>query len=189
MFNTIADADGNTLSMDSAADTLVFSAPGRGGSPVLAPDGHQLTLGEFTKVKGLGTVNCRGNGTELVINLTGLVPGGTYTLWNVVFADPGFDGTMDNRVGLGAFGSTDGSDNFLTASSSGRGTLTVTVPPGPMSLTAPNNDGPHELGSCLTGEEFEFHVVGSYKTAGKTYGPTFGPAEENVFHFGFTFIN
>src|SRR5438067_5232117 len=76
----IRDASGNIPS-DRAA--LVFEV--RKGNPVVAPDGHQLTLAEFNATAGRASVKCVQQGTHAVLELTGLIPHGVYTVWNVVF--------------------------------------------------------------------------------------------------------
>src|SRR5262249_23008122 len=70
----------------------------RAGNAVLAPDGHQVTLGEFNAPAGSASVSCGDAGTHAVLDLQGLIPGGKYSVFNLVFKDPGFDPTFANLI-------------------------------------------------------------------------------------------
>src|SRR5207247_1737162 len=98
----IRDASGR---IPTDPDALVYEV--RKGNAVLAPDGHQLTLAEFNAPQGRASVKCVQQGTHAVLELTGLIPNGVYTVWNVVFRSPGFDPTFANLIGLGAIGAPD----------------------------------------------------------------------------------
>src|SRR5437762_8295331 len=47
-----------------------------GHIPVMAPDGHQVSLGEFASVTGKGNVVYTAQGTNISIDLQGLIPSG-----------------------------------------------------------------------------------------------------------------
>ena len=86
----VRDAQGN---IPTAPDTPLYE--GRFSRPILAPDGHQVTLAEYTTVKGSVSVNCGGNkGSRVHVSLTGLIPNGVYTFWVLPFKSPGFDPLM-----------------------------------------------------------------------------------------------
>src|SRR5262249_25416978 len=70
-------------------------------NPVLAPDGHQVTLAEFTAVDGYATVRCVAPGTHATLHLHQLIPNGVYSIWNLVFKAPGFEPTFTNLIGFG----------------------------------------------------------------------------------------
>ena len=171
----IRDASGNIPTDPSA---LIFEV--RKGNPVLAPDGHQLTLAEFNAPQGRATVKCARSGTRASLKLSGLVPNGVYTVWNVVFKAPGFDPTFANLIGLGALGESDGSDNSFVADEEGEGEVSAVTPGGPLSVFG-------QIAACALTVEFEFHVVGAYHIDGQTHGPTLGPAGNAVEQFGFIF--
>jgi hypothetical protein len=105
----------------------------RGGQPILAPDGHHVTLGEFDMVMGRADVRCVRSGTHVVIHLMGLIPNGVYTLWIRVYDEGG------NFYGGGAAGKP------FTASASGNGTLSAIIPAGDLSVMG-------AVGSCLLTE-------------------------------------
>ena len=172
-YGYIVDADGNKLTTMSDPMTPIYSARAD-NPPLLAPDGHHLTLGEFNRARGLAVISCNGAGTHLTLNLSGLVPNGMYTLWNIVFKDPGFDGTMGNAIGLGSFGANDGSDNYFTASPSGTGLISVLVPAGPLSNVVPPRpdaslDETYVVTDCLL-DEYQFHIDVNYHSDGEAYG-------------------
>ncbi|SRR6266851_8102029 len=171
----IRDASGQ-IPTDPKA--LVYEV--RRGNPVLAPDGHQLTLAEFNTPQGRASVKCVQQGTHAVLELTGLIPDGVYTVWNVVFRSPGFDPTFANLIGLGAIGEADGSHNSFIADSTGAASVSAITPGGPLSVFG-------SIASCALTGEFEFHLVGAYHIDGRTHGPVPGPAGTFVEQFGFMF--
>ncbi len=171
----IRDASGNIPS-DPAA--LIFEV--RAMNPVLAPDGHQLTLAEFSAPQGGASVKCVEQGTHAVLELSGLIPGGVYTVWNVVFRAPGFDPTFANLIGLGAAGAPDGGENSFTADATGSGWVSAITPGGPLSTFG-------SIASCALTGEFEFHLVGAYHIDGQTHRAVPGPAGTFVEQFGFMF--
>jgi hypothetical protein len=171
----IRDASGQ---IPTDPNALVYEV--RKGNPVLAPDGHQLTLAEFDAPSGRASVKCVQQGTHAVLELSGLIPNGVYTVWNVVFRSPGFDPTFANLIGLGAIGPGDGSANSFTADSTGAGAVSAITPGGPLSVFG-------SIADCALTGEFEFHLVGAYHIDGQTHGAAPGPAGTFVEQFGFIF--
>jgi len=173
--------DGNLPSNNS--DLLYEN---RTHAPVTAPDGHQVTWGEFSAVQGNISVECRDEGTHYNLRVTNLIPDGIYTIWNVTVKSPGFDPSntaeMFNITGIGAAGRGDGTDNTLIASPNGTIEITLTSPGGALSMFG-------NIGNCALTDEFEWHVVGSYHIDGKTYGPDLGPDGTVAEQFGFIFKN
>lgn len=170
----------------------------RAGNPVDdgidegALDGtHQLRWGEFNAVNGHVTLDCSGEGTEVSLWAEGLVSDGLYTVWVVVFEEPGFhfdsreifpfgaEGTAaEHVIAAGALGSTPGSENVITAHGS-HGQLTANQPAGELSIFG-------SVGDCLL-EEFEVHIIGDYHLDGQTHGPVPGGPGEHVEHFAAAF--
>ncbi len=151
-------------------------------NPVLAPDGHQLTWGEFASVQGEAKAECMEDGTKVTLTLTGLIPYGQYTLWTLVFDEPGMDPSLPRlgSEGVGATGIGDGSDNAFVANGAGEASITVTSPGGDLSLVG-------TAGNCALTDHFEYHVVGLYHIDGRTYGGEKGPAGTFAEQFGFIF--
>jgi hypothetical protein len=149
-------------------------------NPILAPDGHQVTLGEFDAATGRATVKCIHKGTHVVVHFSKLIPKGVYSVWVLTFKSPGFDPTFANLVGSGALGDPDGSKSTFKASASGEGQISAIVPGGPLSSMG-------TIGDCALTDEFEFHVVGIYHIDGKTYGGSPGPSGTYVEQIGFIF--
>jgi len=166
--------------MPSSPDDLLYEV--RQNNPLIAPDGHQLTWGEFSNLQGDIDVECYDNGTKVTLNMKGLIPYGQYTIWNAVFDAPGLDPTdaMLGVDGLGAAGKGDGSDNAFVASAMGEGSITLTSPGGDLSMIG-------SIGNCPLKEEFEWHVVGAYHMDGRAYGGDLGPDLTVAEHFGFIF--
>jgi len=166
----LLDTNGNSPTSD---DTPLYNKGGPPGvcdslPPILAPDSHQVTLGEWRQASGTSSVKCIQSGTHVVIHLSGLIPKGVYSVDVVTFKAPGFDGTFENVIGVGALGPNDGSQNTFIASASGEGQISVIHPSGPLSLFG-------EVASCLQ-DEFEFQLVGVYHLDGMSHGPTPGPS-------------
>ncbi len=181
---------GEDGTLDSPDDLLLDADPCDPNEPdvlepVLAPDGHQLTLSEINGVEGRATVRCDDRGTRITMRLSGLIPHGVYTIWLLTFEEPGFTPDFEHLIGEGSLGPPDGRRNEFVASRRGRASLSVRQRAGELSEFG-------EVTDCLF-DEFEFHLVGAYHPDGQTYGPTPGPADApNMFcyfveHFGFVF--
>jgi len=172
------DADGNTVVPAVAdPDTLLFYR--RTGDPILAPDGHQLTAGEFAAVKGTATARCLRSGTQVKIHVTGLVPHGIYRAWVLTFDYPGFDPMAPDpfafATGEGALGPNDRSRNTFRASASGEGQITLIHPLGLMSEFLPPPYANEPAPACLLTGVFEWHVICTLQQPGEPYGPEVGP--------------
>lgn len=170
--------------MPTALDDLIYE--NRLHNPVTAPDGRQLTWAEFGTVQGKAEAICRENGVEVALSLSGLIPNGVYTIWNVVFEAPGMDPTdpILGLDGLGAAGKGDGSDNAFVASATGEAQITMLSPGGDLSMLSNI-----PMGQCPLTDNFEWHVVGAYHMDGQTYGGDLGPVGTGVEQFGFIFKN
>jgi hypothetical protein len=181
----VRDAQGN---IPTAADTPLYE--GRFSRPILAPDGHQVTLAQYTSVKGSVSVNCVNRGSRVHVSLTGLIPNGVYTFWVVPFKSPGFDPLMPltdpsnpnvlmNQIGEGALGAPDGSTSSFSANSNGKAGVSIVQPAGTLSEFG-------SVGPCLM-DEFQFMLVGVYHIDGQTYGTTPGFEHGTVEQFAFNF--
>lgn len=83
-------ADGNTVVPVAAPpSTLLYYR--RTGLPILAPDGHHITAGEFVTAKGTAVATCLNSGTEVKLSMSGLIPNALYRVWILIFKEPGFD--------------------------------------------------------------------------------------------------
>jgi hypothetical protein len=159
-------------------DTRVFET--RKHNPVVDTEGKQLSLGEFSTVKGTATIVGKAGGTQVTLNLTGLIPNGLYTVWNVTFASPGFDPSVEgmNIIGLGVIGKIDGSENHFRASATGTGQIAAFTPSGPLSMQGEISEHPFV-------QEVEWHLVGAYHMDDKAHGPDLGPDGTAVEQFAF----
>jgi hypothetical protein len=176
------------LTVDADGETVVPVAAGpatplyyrRTGLPILGPDGHHVTAGEFSAVRGSISVKCLESGTHVSLHLRNLIPGATYRIWLLTFKEPGFSlgppPDFSNLTGEGALGPRDRTRNTFTASAAGEGQITRIHPAGPLSETVPEPPFANEpVGSCLVTDEFEWHVVGAFQQPGQPGGPSVGP--------------
>lgn len=153
----------------------------RNRKPVLAPDGHHVTAGEFSAVQGSISVKCLPSGTQVKVHLRELIPNATYRIWLLTFKDPGFDigppPDFSNVVGEGALGPNDRSRNTFKASASGQGQITRIHPAGLLSefLPAPAPFPNEPAGDCLLTDHFEWHAFGAFQQPGEPGGPDVGP--------------
>jgi hypothetical protein len=164
---SITDPAVGMVTSATPLDSLLYNRNDTAGAPVfcnpvLTPDGHQLTLGEFVAVKGSVSMNCTGAGTLSVLHFSGLVPKGTYTAWLFVKDAAG------NFTAIGALGTTMPIENFFTASGAGEGQLSVITPEEDLSVFG-------HVRPCLLETPFEVHLV--YHADGQTHGPVPGPNE------------
>src|SRR5206468_3729645 len=93
--------------------------------PLIAPDGHHIVLAEWQRANGGAQIKCGQKGTHAVLQLSGLVPNGVYTVWVATFQAPGLTPDFANLTGLGALGAPDGSQNVVVASSQGTAEVSV----------------------------------------------------------------
>ncbi|MCI0626382.1 MAG: hypothetical protein L0387_32850, partial [Acidobacteria bacterium] len=169
---------GSVITPDTPIDTPLWDS--RFGLPALAPDGHQVTLGEWLQASARASAKCTSDGTHVTIHMSGLIPKGVYTFWLMIFDGP-FPAASEtkpfpfgNLVGVGALGPNDGSENGFQASASGEGQLSVMVPPGPLSdFGPPFLNQIYDLEGCLL-DEVGFHLVALYHFDGQSYGPVPG---------------
>lgn len=189
------DAGGATV-VPVAADPTTPLYYRRTGLPILAPDGHQVTAGEFSAVSGSIEVRCVESGTQISMHLRDLIPHATYRVWLLTFKEPGFDigppPDFSNLTGEGALGPADRSRNTFTASATGEGQITRIHPAGPLSETIPEPPYANEpVGGCLLTDEFEWHVVAAFQQPGQPAGQDIGPPAlfpgTAVEHFTFIF--
>ena len=73
-----ADPSTGMITSATPPETLIYDADAC--APVLAPDGHHVSLGEWKAAEGTATVKCIGQGTHTTVHFSGLLPGGTYTV-------------------------------------------------------------------------------------------------------------
>jgi hypothetical protein len=150
------------------------------GTTIGAMDGHLITYGDYLKVSGDVTLRCTNRGTQLSLHMSDLFPGATYSIWIETFQAPGYEGNISNRIGMGAFGKTNGTNNVFKASASGEGQISINLSAGPLSMNG-------TVSNCLVSDEFEYHIIGIYHIYGTTYGPTPGPQAYYVEHFRYIF--
>jgi len=177
MHTTFTIEDANMM-VPTGDATLLFDKTGH--TLVTAPDGHQVTLGEFNKVSGYAEIKCVNAGTHVVIHLSGLFPKGVYTMWTVTFKSPGFDWTTANVIGVGALGATDGSKNSFTASANGTASLSAIIPSGSLSVFG-------SVGDCLS-SEYQVQLWGAYHMDGLTHGAVPGDDSTWVEQFVIQFM-
>ena len=167
------------LSVDAVGNQIIpiFVPPStplyyaRTGLAMLGPDGSHITAGEFLTPSGTLEAKCIGQGTQIKIHLTGLIPNATYRVWLLPFKAPGFDLSWPdpfvNLIGSGAVGPNDRSQNTFHASASGKGTIVRFMPGG-------NLSGFGSVGDCLITDVFEWHVFGAFQQPGQAGGTAVG---------------
>ena len=154
----VTDVNGQRISASTPGSTLLYT----NNIPMLAPDGHQLTQAEFSMVSGWASIKCINSGTHAVFHMKGLIPNGIYTMWIFTFRMPGADGTFNNRIGAGAFGAPDGSNNSFMADAEGTASISLMLPGG-------NLGGFGAVGDCLS-SVFESHIIAAYHPDQQTHG-------------------
>jgi len=175
------DAAGHHLTAAGNPATPIYRVSGPGGPvgpfPVIAPDGHHVTLGEWVNVTGSASANCINQGTHIVVHLSGLLPKAVYSVWLIVpnqAPPPPF-------LAVGSAGTPDGAENVFYTSASGEGELSTITPAGPLSFL-------HGMFPACGLDLPEFHVVTAYHIDQRSWGPApgNGPAtflEQGAFVF------
>jgi len=113
----------------------------------------------------------------VTFELTGLIPGGVYTLWADYYAAPGLTDDFAHGQALGALGAADGSENTFTAAADGSITFNAIMPAGPLSWFT-IEEGFESPSYVLDATVGQFVVWGAYHIDGKTWGPV--PDAEGV---------
>lgn len=162
----IADENGDT---PTEAGTLLYE--NRRMNPIMAPDGHQVTLEEFDAVTGTMTMTCTPQGTRIDMEMEGLIPFGTYTMWAVIFDESGTPPLVA--------GGTDRQQGLFVASPAGKATYSAVVSEGKMSEFGTATD-------CLL-DEPQVRIFGAYHIDGRTYGGSPGPAGTYLEQFGWAY--
>ena len=186
VFRSFGDVTGAYPASDGTPVYVYGHGCPTGTSPILAPDGHPVTFGEWNDVQGSAAVKCIQPGSLVVVHLSGLIPNAQYSAWVVAFKAPGYDPTAlnpiaANAITAGPLGAQDGSQNGFVSDDEGEGQITGILPPGPMSLI-------HlvPFDGCLT-DYVEFQVHIAYHLDGMTHGPVQGPpcnwAVQRIFVF------
>jgi hypothetical protein len=125
--------------------------------------------------QGLLTARCAGTGPVLAVELSGLVPEGTYSIWMFVFADPRDGVTAADAEGAGAAGAGARAHEFR-ADAGGRASLSLRQPAGPLSAFG-------RVRGCLL-DEPQWRVIGAYHPRRVTAGTRRPAGGEAVEHFG-----
>ncbi len=136
--------------------TPLFNVRGGGAATcpaILAPDGHQITLGEFKAANGRAGINCINTGTQSVIHFSGLVPKQLYTVWPFTVGVGGvFTGAGEIGDTRGATGGTAPSVNNFLSSDAGEGEIVRITP-------AENLSAFGSIGNCFLDGVFQLHLV------------------------------
>jgi hypothetical protein len=159
------------ITMSTSDSTPLYNHTSRAGlgvfptcNPILAPDGHQVTWGEFKAAQGSATIKCINTGTHTALHFSGLLPKGTYSAWVFVVnpnAPPPF-------LAGGTLGRTALSENVFTASAAGEGQISRTTPEEALSVFG-------NIGSCFLDSPAQIHLV--YHSDGQTHGMVPGPSD------------
>lgn len=177
----ITDVDGN---LPTEPNTPLYGALPEPDMPIIAPDGRHVTLAEWMTVDGTAHIERQPDGTEVSLELTGLIPDGVYTLWAAYFTDPPFNYETPNfphNPGLGVLGGGDGSLSVLEVDEHGAATYVATHPAGPLSVRG--GDAP----LWALEEASDFVVLGIYHLDGQLHGALPGP-HAGAFVAGFSAI-
>jgi hypothetical protein len=147
------------------------------GTPLLAPDGHQLTWGEWDNIAATGastaSVKCVNKGTHIVLHFEGLIPNALYSMWLFVRL------TATSPIDVGKLPSRTSDGHVFVSNAAGKGTISVIAPAGPLSISG-------EIPGCLFAFE-DFSLNLAYHSDGHLYGNVPGPDGVTVqqFQFGY----
>lgn len=153
-------------------DDRIYDAYTGGTDPVLAPDGHHVTWGEFSDVGGSVRLKCLRRGTHVTVHAEGLLPRGLYTIWVAILLND-----LETVVGAAPLGPNDGTKSGFRASGSGRGTIVGIDLSAPLTFDQnPAFDG-YETPDCLLDVQRRFvvEIAAAYHYDDETHGPVRGP--------------
>lgn len=171
IFRQIRNKDGNAPVQDDeqlyAANT--YEQPIGFLKEIKAPDGHTVTLAEFSSAKGTVQVRCNSKQSSVEFSLEGLLPNGTYTVWLAYLKSrktvgqpiAGSDFVYEIKPPVG---SSSGTENILHADD--KGSIHVTK----------------KHSSCILTNEPGLVIPIIYHINGKTFGGGEIPDSEQVVH-------
>ena len=142
-------------------------------TPVLNPDGSQMTLGQFSRVTGRANVNCVHESTNSSLRFEGLRPNGVYSIW-IMNPNP----NPGPPLGVGSLGRRQLGENTFLADDEGKGEISRATPGENLSLFG-------NVGPCLLNAPFLLTLV--YHSDGLTHGFDPGPPETAVENVVFRF--
>ena len=126
--------------------------------------------------RGAMIAECGAGGTSLRFSLSGLVPGGSYSLWMFVFDTSRDNSTPADAVAAGALGRGDGRSHQFRANAAGQAELSLLQPSGPLSAFG-------AVRGCLL-DNAQWRVIGGYHPRRVTAGTLMPAPGEIVEHFG-----
>ena len=171
-----SDIEDENYQSPSGETTLLWNSHGH--VPILAPDGHKLTMGEFNDASGKAAVTYLHEGTKIEINLQGLIPNGIYSISILTFKLPGLHGSFGNPIGRGTLGLNGGNEHIFTAASDGTASLSAIV-------YAQSLSGFGSVGNCLC-SEYEIQLLAAFQS-GNTLNSDLGNPDSWVNQFAFQF--
>jgi hypothetical protein len=180
----VKDVNGEIPSGNDAIYTpFSVSNPGLGPlSAIMAPDGHHVTLNEWSMASGTARVSCDGITTHYIFELNGLIPNGVYTLWNAILKMPQEPEVAldfpDSFESLGAL--KESQAKSFVASAQGEAQMEISVDPGSLSMFGAQPP------CAITGTD-AFIIVVDYHIDNMTHGPSPGPDFSDVAHLLFYF--
>ncbi len=156
-------------------------------APVFMPDGTSpVRYNDIVNTRGTLTVLDIGEqGTQVTMNVDGLIPGGLYTAWADLYQAPGFTPDFAYELALSALGydsnnppanPVDYAGNVIRADANGHGGLDVIQPAGAASWYTVV-DGFEIPAYVLDPPVAEFHAVLAYHIDGVSWGPRAGAPE------------
>lgn len=159
------------LSLPPATDPSTPLYNPASGLPLLAPDGHHITLGEWVDFDAKASLKCTPQGTHVHMSFRGLVPYGLYNIFIFGRQNPG------DFAFFGVLHSTTSSETVFTTNGQGNAEINAIVPGGELSA---GGVAPH----CLV-DAFEHNFIVMYRLNGQTTGGVPGPPTVRVNHIFF----
>lgn len=154
----VVDKDGNALDSGNPSDLekeLYRKGP---GTPMTRSDGSAITLADYVQATGQIEITAKaGGGTDVAVEVQGLLPNELYSVWAGYWQDPGFP--SGERIAFGAVGT--GNDQI--SDENGAISLMLIQPEGPMTV---EGEAPFyapispTIGKDMTSQIHEGYTVG-----------------------------
>lgn len=170
----VQDVNGQPVTLDSDPSIPLYIADS--GQPLRAPDGHQVTLGEWIETieqnKSFVLVRCTKEGTNVTVKVTDLLPNALYTAWLFVLA------TSTSPIIARGMPTVPGHrGNDFTTDASGGALLNTTIP-------ASRLEENGSISSCLM-DNLSFLIRLAYHSDNQLYCEDPGPSEVTINHISF----
>lgn len=174
------DEQGRPVSPSTEDAVRIREKVGTSFVSVTAPDGHQVTWGEFRRAAGVVQLACQVDGTHIDLRAEGLIPKGVYTGWLLFFRSSTFAQPASGALaGVAPLGAPEGTENGAIADGSGGLRLAPIQKAGQVTVSMLASGEKEAIPLCLL-DAGDVQIELVYHMGGRTYGSMPPPMDKSA---------